>query len=43
LRALWGVIPVQVRVLFWAQLRKQIKTKALKINDLSAFVFLGKP
>jgi hypothetical protein len=34
---------VQVRVLFWAQLRKQIKIKALKINDLSAFVFLEKP
>ena len=37
------LLDVQVRVLFWAQLRKQIKTKALKINVLSAFVFLGKP
>ena len=33
---------VQVRVLFWAQLRKQIKTKALKINVLGAFSFTRK-
>jgi len=28
--------------LFWAQQRKQTTTKALKINDLSAFSFSAK-
>jgi len=30
---------VQVRVLFWAPKRDQIISKALKSNDLGAFVF----
>ena len=30
---------VQVRVLFWAPQRDQIKAKALKSNDLGAFCF----
>jgi hypothetical protein len=32
------LLDVQVRVLFWAHFEIHIKTKALKINDLSAFV-----
>ena len=34
---------VQVRVLFWAQYQKQKIKKALKFNDLSAFLILVKP
>jgi len=30
---------VQVRVLFWAPQRDQIISKALKSNDLGAFIF----
>jgi len=33
---------VQVRVLFWAPQRYQIKSKALKSNDLGAFIFSEK-
>ena len=38
----WGAgsgYGVQVRVLFWAPKRDQIISKALKSNDLGAFVF----
>ncbi len=35
------LLDVQVRVLFWAHLQIQIKTKALKFNNLSAFVLRG--
>ena len=38
----WGAgsgYGVQVRVLFWAPQRNQIKAKALKSNDLGAFLF----
>ena len=36
------LLDVQVRVLFWAQLKNQIKAKAFKFKDLSAFCFYGK-
>ncbi len=33
------LMDVKVRVLYWALWKNQRKSKALKINDLSAFLF----